>query len=377
MDADAQPDAFGATETVVNVPLKNLITPAHMCPVALGPRDPNTIPNAHAHSRLDKDDKFYLADQPRERLPLSKQPAFAPGNQPSNAAPNSSSKKRKIAADEPDIKAIMFPDDAPEIDEDDPRLQILDKGYTCQMVRKKVRAWIDSGAQKVGEFQKELGISSASYANFMNKQGIWAGEQCDLYLMAAMFFRKRELQGLPLAVPKPKAAKKTKPDEATSGKGPGSKKSTKTPADILDVSGVELPGEEDMLVEVFDTCAEMRKHIRDLQKKGCSQAAICRAFSTSYPEGSGKSVSAANLRTFMGNKGSMGGNTSPAFYGGYVFFEKKRIKEGKPKSKFREEMEEIHDWGVDVKRNMNGHFVGLANRQLVIDKYGKMHSIPC
>lgn len=53
----------------------------------------------------------------------------------------------------------MFPEDAPEIDEKDPRLMELGKGYTCQMVRKKIRAWIDSGAQKVGDFQDEVGVS--------------------------------------------------------------------------------------------------------------------------------------------------------------------------------------------------------------------------
>lgn len=35
------------------------------------------------------------------------------------------------------------------------------------------------------------------------------------------------------------------------------------------------------------------------------------------------------------------------FYAGYVFFEKKRIAEGKPKSKKRHEMEEIWPGGVD------------------------------
>lgn len=40
---------------------------------------------------------------------------------------------------------------------------------TCNAVRCKVRNWIESGAMKIGEFHKELGVSSTTYGNFMNR----------------------------------------------------------------------------------------------------------------------------------------------------------------------------------------------------------------
>lgn len=58
----------------------------------------------------------------------------------------------------------------------------------------------------------------------------------------------------------------------------------------------------------------------------------------------------------MGYKGPDTGNTSCVFYAAYVFFEKLRIVESKPKSKHREEMESI--WGgkggFDTTRNQRG-----------------------
>ena len=45
--------------------------------------------------------------------------------------------------------------------------------------------------------------------------------------------------------------------------------------------------------------------------------------------------------------GANQGGDNKIFYAGYVFFEKKRIAEGKPKSKKRQEREEQWPGGVD------------------------------
>jgi hypothetical protein len=68
----------------------------------------------------------------------------------------------------------------------------------------------------------------------------------------------------------------------------------------------------------------------------------------------------------------LNGNTSGMFYGAYVYFEKLRIKEGKPKSKKRREMEEIHakDGGLDTKR-MQDRLLTLAGDHWHHDAYGR------
>lgn len=64
----------------------------------------------------------------------------------------------------------------------------------------------------------------------------------------------------------------------------------------------------------------------------------------------------------MGYKGADTGNTSCVFYAAYVFFEKLRVQEGKPKSKHREEMEAI--WaskgGFNTTRGHQRGFVSIS-----------------
>lgn len=279
-------------------------------------------------------------------------------------------RKRKSDANEKDdIKAIMFPADAPEIDEYDSRLELISD--LCQQTRRKVRNWIESGAMKVGEFQKELGISSKSYGNFMNRTKTWDGEGCDMYVLAARSFKKRELQGLPLSVLKSKKAKTAAPAAAGSSAKGSSSTSKATQEQLLDVSGITLPGEDNMTVPVFDTCEQARKKLRALMAKGVTQAALARTLTSMFPEGSGKNVSPAVLRSFMGQKETMSGNTSAAFCASWVFFEKRRLKEGKPKSEFRLIMEGVHPGlGVDTERSMSGPVLCMAGSRPVIDKYG-------
>jgi hypothetical protein len=105
-----------------------------------------------------------------------------------------------------------------------------------------------------------------------------------------------------------------------------------------DLADVHLPGEEDETVPIFDTCDDVRrminKHLKDTQS---SQAAFARELSEMLPM---SKVEARQLRRFMEFKGPRGGSHCIAFYAGYVFFEKLRIKTGKKKSVKREEMED-------------------------------------
>jgi len=47
------------------------------------------------------------------------------------------------------------------------------------------------------------------------------------------------------------------------------------------------------------------------------------------------------LNEFLGKKSPNSRNVSSIFYASYVFFEKMRIRDGKPKTAFREEIEDI------------------------------------
>lgn len=225
----------------------------------------------------------------------SKGPTTATATTTATTKATANPKKRKSDAAEDDVKNVMFPADAPEIDDDDPRL-IITKQDTCEKTRRKIRDWIGSGAQKVGEFQREIDVSSRGYSNFMNRSGTWDGRGCETYIKALAFFKRRELAGLPLKVPNAK-----KPKTAVSGAGGArgtARRGGKTDEELLDTGGgdIVLPREEEGRTPVYMTCDEVRRSMRALIAKGISQAALARALSGMFPADSGKVVSTSSLR---------------------------------------------------------------------------------
>lgn len=275
----------------------------------------------------------------------------------SPAPGNTASRKRKSdAVEEPQF--LMQPEHIPDISDDDPRLYHVDQ--SCQQIRRKIRDFIDGGNMKVKEFQEAIGVSARSYQNFMSMTGTDKGMNCDTYPAAFKFFKKRELQGLRALPPK---KPKTGPR-----KNIAEEKASKT----FDTGGMRLDGEDQQAVPVYDTCDEVRKKIRAfLKKPDVTQAAFCRAIGDSFPEK--RSIQSRQLSTFLGRKGPTAGNTSAVFYGSYVFFEKLRIKEGKPKSQFRLEMESIHPKGMNVTDQIDGGWVTMhKDERMVQDKYGRI-----
>ncbi len=96
---------------------------------------------------------------------------------------------------------------------------------TCNQVRSKIRAFINSGEMKVGEFQDKLGVSGNSYRNFLGQNGNTKGMESDTYYAASEFFKKRELAGVKMPRKKAKTAeaKDIKDKSVTGGKKSASK----------------------------------------------------------------------------------------------------------------------------------------------------------
>jgi hypothetical protein len=193
--------------------------------------------------------------------------------------------------------------------------------WNCNQIRTKIQAFLDSGEMKVTEFQKTIGANSNSYGRFMKLKGPWKGDSNNTFYGACKFFMKREKEGI-------KPAKKQKTGEAA----------------LPDISNITLDKEEEDEVEVYDTCDELRKKISaHLINTGVSKTSLCKAFAAQLHTRGNASIQIKQLNDFRGKKGADAGNTSSVFYGGYVYFEKLRIAEGKPKSAFRVQMEK--EWG--------------------------------
>ena len=260
--------------------------------------------------------------------------------------------------------------------------------WTPNQIRAKIRQFVNSGEMKVGEFQDKIGISPNSYSRFLGQNG-QKGAESDTYTAAHYFFKRRELAGLKM--PRQKKAKTDTADKSksndnstdTKGKTDDEKSKPKTKkeeqAEIEarnDVSGIHLPGEENDSVEVYDTCDDIRtkinKYLRDTPH--ASNASFVREVNRALGEDSSRHTAAQGVTRFLGNKGPGKGAESTAFYAAYVFFEKLRIKQKKPKSKKRLEMED--EWsrhrGFPLRDQSKG-ILAPANARVSIDKYGKFN----
>jgi hypothetical protein len=113
---------------------------------------------------------------------------------------------------------------------------------------------------------------------------------------------------------------------------------------LTDVSDIRIPGDFDDSAPIYATCGDIRKQLTlALQKGGVTQAGFCRAISAA----SNTPTTPRQLVAFRKKKTSgclsVDGGNSPIFYASWCYFEKERIKNNKPKSKRRREMEDI--WG--------------------------------
>ncbi|KAE8166896.1 hypothetical protein BDV40DRAFT_253843 [Aspergillus tamarii] len=188
--------------------------------------------------------------------------------------------------------------------------------------------------------------------------GQMKGKESNTYFYAHRFFHKREMQGI--AEPKKK---------------PVSKQAKLDTQKKYDVSGVHLPGEEEGKVEVYDTCDEVRKKIHAyLRDPNVTKAGLLREVAKSYPPQQGVKLQGKSLTRFLDMSGANSGNTNAVFYAAYVFFDKLRIGDGQPKSKFREEMEKISGphGGFDITTPHHRGYWCHTSEFVYFDKYGQM-----
>lgn len=216
-------------------------------------------------------------------------------------------------------------------------------------IRRKIHRLIENGGMKVGEFCDTIKVSQNAYRRFVSQSGKTKGLQSDVFMEASAYFKQREIAGLKL----PTASSKKAKANSGAATSPNAKKSTggkgSSAVSTEELSKVELPGEATDSVPVFDTCADVRRKISAyLREPAHTQAQLCRDLHAQlYGPDKGNSIQASQMQRFRGKSGANEGGDSKVFYAGYVFFEKKRIAEGKEKSKKRLEMEKEWPKGVD------------------------------
>lgn len=247
----------------------------------------------------------------------------------------------------------------------------------CDQVRLRLRNLVDFGEYKVKDLVAELGVSQTAYSRFMGQHGAFKGAGSDSYPRALDFLDRRTAQGLkdPTKTVMAAASKKRKSGDDIAQ--PGAKKqATGAKEEIVDVSDIHIPGQETDSVQVYETPREVRRKIGVLMRKpGVTQAAFLRTLAAQI-ETSDKKFQSGQLTRFRERSGVDAGISNPIFYAAYVYFEKLRIKEDKPKSKHREEMEKIwaKEGGLDLTRpsvEERGVYCHESKRPYV-DEYGQL-----
>jgi hypothetical protein len=103
---------------------------------------------------------------------------------------------------------------------------------SCTVVRGKINRFLEAGEMKIGQFCDAIGVSGNAYRRFMAQNGKFAGEGCDTYRNARLFFKKRELAGLKIPTKKQKTAA-----AAAAASTAGAKKDA-----VTDISSIHLEG---------------------------------------------------------------------------------------------------------------------------------------
>ncbi|PWY90666.1 hypothetical protein BO70DRAFT_275510, partial [Aspergillus heteromorphus CBS 117.55] len=243
---------------------------------------------------------------------------------------------------------------------------------TCDQVRAEIRAFIASGAMKPADFQRAIGVSVRSYTEFLNQQGERKGARSATFLAARGFF------GVPVPVPVPVPAAVPAAVSAAPATAPPAKRAKKNTAAAagpnFDVSEIHLDGEETMQVPVFDTCDVVRRKIKaHIRKQGVTQARFLREIARAAIPETGKKLKSKSLADFLSYKGPTTGSGGMTFYAAYVFFEKLRVRDGKPKNDFRLEMEKVWPRGFERETNAaNGRMFCGPGEMPIVDRYGRV-----
>lgn len=217
---------------------------------------------------------------------------------------------------------------------------------------------------KVGVFCNTIGVSNVAYNRFLKQSSPTKGSQSDVFSGAWDYFTKREFAGIKLPIKSSSAASAAKKAKTAAGDEDGSAK--------VDITGIHLPDEEFDEVPIYDTCDNVRKKIDfHLRRPSVTQAQFCRDLHAQLHTGVG--VQSKQLSDFRGKKDGDAGAASSVFYAAYVFFEKMRIADGKPKTKKREEMERVWPDGFERRGSSRGVWIGPGGR-VYTDEYGRVRS---
>ncbi|KAJ7074543.1 hypothetical protein C8F01DRAFT_28921 [Mycena amicta] len=135
-----------------------------------------------------------------------------------------------------------------------------------------------------------------------------------------------------------------KPKKKKASAKASSSKKAADPFKGVDLFLISFDGDADGSVEIYDSCDAIRRKIQKHLTKpgsGVTKAGFLRDIvRAAYPNSRDMNIQSKQLTDFLTKKGATAGSTSRVFYAAYVYFEKMRLSEGKPKDAHRRKMED-------------------------------------
>ncbi|KAH6670878.1 hypothetical protein F5X68DRAFT_264906 [Plectosphaerella plurivora] len=246
----------------------------------------------------------------------------------------------------------------------------------CDHLRDKIEAFIQTTPLRV--FLDHTRSTTDEYAHFARLAGPHAGSNTEFCHRVSQFFREREREQLHQPQPQQHQQHQQPQQQQQQPEQHKPRAQAKRPTRVveaLDVSGITLEGEESQSVKVFDTCDKVRRKINRFlaDHDDVTASAFCREIAKALPND--RKVQSKQLNDFLAKKGPTAGNTSCVYYTAYVFFEKRRIKDRRPKDQTRLKMEEIYkDEGMNTTELLT-HVTVFQGEEPVLDEFGRIHYV--
>ncbi|KAF8417501.1 hypothetical protein EV426DRAFT_622907 [Tirmania nivea] len=242
--------------------------------------------------------------------------------------------------------------------------------WNCDEIRRKIRTLLENSGMEITAFQRAINAPSGTLGRFMKLRGAKSGENYKAFEGATRYFHAREAAGLPMPSPIEKPVPKT----ADTGSAEVVESQTAAELAALELEDSDITDSDTDTIPVFDSCDEIRRKISaHLRLPYVTQAQFLRDIAAQFT-GQDVKIQSKQLSDFRSKSGALAGNTSRVYYGAYVYFEKLRLIEEKPKSKHRLEMEKR--WapdGVDIDRvSGRERYIVRAGRELAMDEYGQV-----
>ncbi|KAI0847206.1 hypothetical protein F5Y00DRAFT_271326 [Daldinia vernicosa] len=249
---------------------------------------------------------------------------------------------------------------------------------SCDVVRSWIRKFLEANIMNKTEFSRVIGCNTNTLNTFPRQTGPDGGQDSSAYHNTWTWLKRRQVVKLAMPNTKKQTQGANSPRSHTSR---SDSKMLPAVVSLPDIKHISLDDEEIDLVSWWDSSDEIRRKISaHLETQGVTRAQFFRDLYAQLNAPTIESIQSKQLNDFRRGHGAKTGAKGTVFYAAYVYFEKLRLAQGKPKTEHRLDMEDIWAWksGFDRETDHRTVFLGSASSSPYIqfDRYGRIVPTP-